>query len=74
MVFNQAKMTTKDIINELQKSVGTHLTFGNHNTSFIMTVEGEMIMCEYCKDCKYTRYFDMKKFARRMLKFYKIGY
>ena len=63
-------MTTKQIIEELKK--GTQ--YGNHNTGFIFTKEGEMIMCEYHKDCKYTKFYTIEKFARRILRFYKIGY
>lgn len=63
-------MTTKQIILDLQNG----LKFGNHNTDFIFTKDGEMLMCEYAKDCKYTSFSSIEKFARRILKFTKIGY
>jgi hypothetical protein len=64
------KMTTKSIIEDLKNG----LRFGNHNTDFIFTIEGEMLMCEYAKDCKYTSFSSIEKFARRILRFSKIGY
>jgi hypothetical protein len=62
-------MTTKMILAELEK--GTQ--FGNHNTDFLIK-GSELLMCEYTRDCKYTHFTDLKKFARRILKFYKTGY
>lgn len=63
-------MTTKQIISDLKNGS----RFGNHNTDFIFTKSGEMIMCEYTKDCKYTTFNSIEKFSRRILKFTKIGY
>ena len=48
-------------------------TYGNHNTDFFIR-DGVMIMCEYCKDCKYTSFSSAEKFARRINKFLKTGY
>lgn len=63
-------MTIKEIILALESGS----KFGNHNTCFIFTKHGEMLMCEYTKDCKYTSFMSIEKFARRILKFTKIGY
>lgn len=63
------KTTTKTIIQQLESGI----KFGNNNTDFIYK-NGEMLMCEYTKDCKYTAFGTIEKFARRILKFYKIGY
>ena len=63
-------MTTKQIISDLQNGV----KFGNHNTGFIFTKEGEMLICEYHNECKYTTFYTIEKFARRILKFTKTGY
>jgi len=60
----------KEIILNLKNGV----KYGNHNTDFIYTNEGEMLMCEYMLGCKYTKFYDINKFANRILKFYKIGY
>jgi hypothetical protein len=62
-------MTTKKIIEMLQNGE----KFGNHNTDFLIK-GNEMIMCEYHNDCKYTSFYSVEKFARRILKFYKVGY
>jgi len=63
-------MTAKQIIEDLKNGV----KYGSHNVQFIFTSEGEMIMCELYKDCKYTSFYSIEKFARRILKFYKTGY
>lgn len=60
----------KEIIENLKKGI----KYGNHNTDFIFTSEGEMLVCEYTLDCKYTKYCDINKFANRILKFIKFGY
>lgn len=61
----------QEILQELRSGI---CTYGNKNTGFILTADGEMLMCEYHLDCKYTRFFSIEKFARRINRFYKIGY
>jgi hypothetical protein len=62
-------MNTKRIIILINEGV----KFGNHNTAFY--VKGDLfIMCEFHKNCKYTTFSTIEKFAKRILKFYKIGY
>ena len=60
---------TKQIIEMINKGI----KFGNHNTDFLIK-DNELYMCEYTKDCKYTRFLTIEKIARRILRFTKIGY
>lgn len=62
-------MNIKQIIKMLNEGV----KFENHNTQFF--IKGDVfMMCEFHKDCKYTTFSTIEKFAKRILKFYKIGY
>lgn len=61
--------TSKEIIKKLNEGV----QFGNFNTGF-RNMQGEMLMCEFTKDCKYTSFISIEKFARRILRFTKTGY
>lgn len=63
-------MNTLQIIKML--SMGTK--FENKNTQFFITKNYEFMMCEFNKDCKYTEFATIEKFAKRILKFYKTGY
>ena len=69
MKDNIRDMKIQTIINDLNNGV----IYGNHNVTFIYS-NGEMLMCEYTKDCKYTKFTDIIKFAKRIIKFCKIGY
>jgi len=59
----------KTIIDNLDNGV----MYGNMNIDFIYS-NGEMLTCEYSKDCKYTTFTDKIKFAKRILRFIKTGY
>ena len=61
--------TTEQIIENLNSGV----IYSNHNVGFIYKYP-IMMMCEYHKDCKYTNYYDIDKFAKRIIKFIKTGY
>lgn len=63
-------MNTNQIIKEL--SMGTK--FENKNTQFFITKDYQFMMCEFTKDCKYTSFSSIEKFAKRILRFYKTGY
>lgn len=64
-------MTLSEIIVALENGA----QFGNKNVSFINR-DGEYIVCEmfHAENVKYVIFHDVKKFARRILKFYKTGY
>jgi len=63
-------MNTKEIIKMIQQGV----KFENNNTQFFITKDFDFYMCEFYKDCKYTRFATVEQFAKRILKFYKTGY
>ena len=63
-------MNTQEIVKMLESGV----KFGNDNTAFYVKDNGLFLMCEFTKDCKYTTFPTIEKMARRILKFYKIGY
>lgn len=50
------------------------IKFENHNVQFFISSKGNFWMCEFTKDCKFTQFSTIEKFARRILKFYKTGY
>ena len=66
---NRNTMNTKQIIKMLNEGV----KFENHNTAFYVK-ENLFLMCEFHNDCKYSTFTNIEKFARRILKFYKVGY
>jgi len=59
----------KEVIENLKSDV----VFQNHNTQFFTTKDGQMMMCEFTKDCKYTSFSTIEKFAKRILRFTKTG-
>jgi len=69
LTYQIKTMTKKHIISELNSGV----KFGNNNTDFHI-YNGEYWMCEYSKNCKYTKFNTIEKFANRIIKFYKTGY
>jgi hypothetical protein len=63
-------MNTKQIIKMLSQGV----KFENKNTQFFISKDYDLFMCEFTKDCKYTKFATIEQFAKRILKFYKTGY
>lgn len=63
-------MNTKEIVKMLESGV----RFENKNTGFYVKNNGLFLMCEFSKDCKYTTFPTLEKMAKRILRFYKVGY
>ena len=60
--------------NQIVKMIKEGIKFENQNTQFFISKQGNFYMCEFTKDCKYTQFPTIEKYARRILRFYKTGY